>query len=106
MTREQAEKEIVDTFTEVWADEIIKALKQEAEPVYFPPCVDCQERSKKILIAYDNMINMQTFTKEEVITMFEEIKAEIEEKATDLCDDGWWLTYNNLIQQKIERLKG
>ena len=29
MTREQAEKEIRDTFTEAWADGIIKALKQE-----------------------------------------------------------------------------
>ena len=25
---------------------VIKALEQEPEPVYFPPCVDCQERSK------------------------------------------------------------
>lgn len=29
MTREQAEKEIRDNFTEVWADGIIKALEQE-----------------------------------------------------------------------------
>lgn len=29
MTREQAEKEIRDTFTEVYADGIIKALEQE-----------------------------------------------------------------------------
>lgn len=29
MTREEAEKEIRYTFTEVWADEIIKALEQE-----------------------------------------------------------------------------
>ena len=29
MTREQAEKEIRDTFTEVWANGIIKALEQE-----------------------------------------------------------------------------
>ena len=30
MTREQAEKEIRDNFTEVWANEIIKALEQES----------------------------------------------------------------------------
>lgn len=30
MTKEQAEKEIRDTFTEVWADGIIKALEQES----------------------------------------------------------------------------
>lgn len=29
MTREQAEKEIRDNFTEVWADGIIQALEQE-----------------------------------------------------------------------------
>ena len=29
MTREEAKKEIRDTFTEVWADGIIKALEQE-----------------------------------------------------------------------------
>ena len=29
MTREQAEKEIRDNFTEVWANGIIKALEQE-----------------------------------------------------------------------------
>lgn len=33
MTREEAEKEIRDVFTEVWGDKIIKALKQE-------PCED------------------------------------------------------------------
>ena len=36
MTREQAEKEIRDNFTEVWADGIIKALEQE-------PCCNCIE---------------------------------------------------------------
>ena len=34
-----------------------------------------------------------------------ELQLEIEEKATELCDDGWWLTYNYLIQQKINALK-
>ena len=34
-----------------------------------------------------------------------ELQLEIEEKATEICDDGWWLTYNWLIQQKINALK-
>lgn len=43
---------------------------------------------------------------EDVIAMFTELQAEIDEKATEICDDGWWLTYNDIIQQKIEQLKG
>jgi len=43
--------------------------------------------------------------KVEKVAMLEELKAEIDEKATELCDDGWWLTYNNLIQQKIDKMK-
>lgn len=34
-----------------------------------------------------------------------ELQLEIEEKAIELCDDGWWLTYNNLIREKINKLK-
>ena len=41
----------------------------------------------------------------EKVEMLEELKAEIEKKATELCDDGWWFTYNNLIQQKIDKMK-
>ena len=40
-----------------------------------------------------------------MITMLTDIQSEIEEKGTDLCDDGWYLTYNQLIQQKIDELK-
>ena len=39
------------------------------------------------------------------MAILEELQLEIEEKAIELCDDGWWLTYNNLIQQKINSLK-
>lgn len=31
------------------------------------------------------------------IAMFEELELKIEEKVTEPCDNGWWLTYNNLI---------
>lgn len=41
----------------------------------------------------------------DMIDMLTELKSEIEEKATDLCDDGWWLTYNDIIQEKIDKLK-
>ena len=43
--------------------------------------------------------------KADMVAMLTEIQLEIDEKATDLCDDGWWLTYNELIQQKINSLK-
>lgn len=58
---------------------IDQAQTVEPEPVYFPPCVDCQNRSKEILTAYNNMKKMQMYTKEEVITMLDKIRAEIEE---------------------------
>lgn len=57
---------------------IDKALTVEPEPVYFPPCIDCQNRSKKILTAYDNMKKMQAYTKEEVITMLNKIRADVQ----------------------------
>jgi hypothetical protein len=41
----------------------------------------------------------------DMIDMLTELHKEIEEKATEICDDGWWLTYNDIIQQKIEQLK-
>ena len=43
--------------------------------------------------------------KADMVAMLTELKLEIEEKAIELCDDGWWLTYNNLIQEKINALK-
>lgn len=41
----------------------------------------------------------------EKVEMLEDLKAEIEKKATELCDDGWWLNYNKIIQHKINELK-
>ena len=43
--------------------------------------------------------------KADMIGMLTEIQLEIEEQAIELCDDGWYLTYNNLIQEKINVLK-
>lgn len=50
MTREQAEKEIRDTFTEIWADGIIKALEQE--PFINKPCASSGvcEHDKNVVI--------------------------------------------------------
>ena len=42
---------------------------------------------------------------DDLVAMLTELQLEIEEKATEICDDGWWLTYNWLIQQKINVLK-
>lgn len=44
--------------------------------------------------------------KADVLAILTELQLEIEEKAIELCDDGWYLTYNDLIQQKINALKG
>lgn len=89
--------------------------EQGPEPVYFPPCVDCQDRSKEILTAYNNMKKMQTYTKEEVITMLEEIKAEIKEKekeylhnlfiGLDAQDKTEHEKIIDIIDQKTKRLK-
>ena len=57
------------------------------------------------IIIDDDGVMHKVFTKDEVIAMFEDLQSEIDEKATELCDDGWWLTYNELIQQKINSLK-
>lgn len=43
--------------------------------------------------------------KADMVAMLVELQLEIEEKATEICDDGWWLTYNWLIQEKINELK-
>lgn len=73
--------------------------KQEPEPVYFPPCVDCQNRSKEILTAYNNMKKMQTYTKEEVISMLDKIRAEIEQ-----ITDTMGVSYNQYVS-KIDVLQ-
>jgi hypothetical protein len=44
--------------------------------------------------------------KADMVATLEGLQQEIEEKATQICDDGWWLSYNWLIQQKINELKG
>lgn len=44
--------------------------------------------------------------KDDMAAMLTELQLEIEEKAKQICDDGWWLCYNWLIQQKINELKG
>jgi hypothetical protein len=62
MTKEEAIR-IVSRFRDVWDDSTtpsaealdmaIKALEQE--PVYFPPCVDCNTKMNEIREAYDNL---------------------------------------------------
>ena len=48
---------------------------------------------------YGNRLNA------DLVAILTELQLKIEEKATEICDDGWWLTYNWLIQQKIDDLK-
>ena len=60
---------------------------------------------KKFMDEIVDIDRANVYTKDDVIAMFEELQSEIDEKAVELCDDGWWLTYNNLIQQKINEVK-
>ena len=96
---------------------IDKAQTVEPEPVYFPPCVDCQNRSKEILTAYNNMKQMQTYNKIEVITILEDLKAEIEglkppksyeQEHTNAYMGAIAMREKDIavINQKIEKLRG
>lgn len=48
---------------------------------------------------YENRLNA------DLVAILTELQLAIEEKAIEICDDGWYLTYNQLIQQKINNLK-
>ena len=54
----------------------------------------------------DMEVKEKFFTKADMVDMLTELQLEIDEKATELCDEGWWLTYNDIIQQKINVLEG
>jgi len=105
-----------ETYLPIHFKEMVIDETPTAEPVYFPPCVDCQDRSKEILTAYNNMKKMQAYTKEEVITMLEKIKAEIKEKEKEYLHD-FFIDLDaqdktehekiiDIIDQKIEKVKG
>ena len=89
----------------------------EPEPIYIQPCIDCLNRSKEILIAYNNMKQMQTYNKNEVITIIEDLKAEIEglippksyeQEHTNAYMGAIAMREKDIavINQKIEKLKG
>lgn len=65
-----------------------------------------KEVQEAVEICADYIKNIQYDSNAEKVAMLEELHAEIKEKATEICDDGWWLTYNDIIQQKINALKG
>ena len=63
-------------------------------------------RQKAWREAYDSFKkDYENRLKDDLKAILVELQLEIEEKATELCDDGWWLTYNYLIQQKIDKLQ-
>ena len=69
----------------------------------------CENSFKKMKQLEDVAIPKNQYEarlKADMVAMLAEIQIEIEEKATEICDDGWYLTYNYLIQQKIDKLKG
>ncbi len=65
-----------------------------------------QVRQKAWVEAYDSFKKeYKNRLKSDLEAILTELQLEIEEKGTDLCDDGWYLTYNDLIQDKINSLK-
>ena len=75
------------------------------------PCVNCGADSRvcKECDWYNGVWipkdQYEARLKADLVAILTDLQSEIDEKATELCDDGWWLTYNNLIQQKINALK-
>ena len=61
--------------------------------------IDTMRKYQQLQADYENRL------KADMVAMLTEIQLEIDEKATELCDDGWWITYNDIIQQKIDKLK-
>lgn len=57
---------------EAFCDMAIKALAQE--PVYYPPCIDCNKKMDEIRSAYDNM-TIKAFEQEPIL---DKIRAEID----------------------------
>ena len=53
----------------------------------------------------DNAPTVEAILKADMVDMLTEIQLEIEEKGMELCDNGWYLTYSDIVQQKIDALK-
>ena len=64
------------------SDMSIESPKQE--PIYYPPCIDCNKKMDEIRRAYDNMITKE-IDQEPVL---EKIRAEIEEQVLESLSDG------------------
>lgn len=64
-----------------------------------------EEMMQALSIADTVLGNYDESLKADMVAMLEELQTEIEEKATEICDDGWYLTYNYLIQEKINALE-
>ena len=85
MTREQAEKEIRDNFTEVWADGIIKALEQE--PTQSP-----------IICHTSEQLNNISATKNDLGVDWDELKRKILMEVDGGTDDAW-LAYGEVCNR-------
>ncbi len=75
MTREQAEKEIRDNFTKVWADGIIKALEQE--PILDKVRAEI-EALKNAPPCFDDMFEYKCAV-DDVLAIIDKYKSESEE---------------------------
>ena len=55
--------------------------------------------------AIKNSTDYKQRLKADLEAILVELQLEIEEKGIDLWDNGWYFTYNGIIQQKIDDLK-
>ena len=66
----------------------------------FKLAIETMHKYQQLQADYENRL------KADMVAMLEELQTEIEEKGIELCDDGWYLTYGDIIQEKIDKLKG
>ena len=64
-------------------------------------------KMKRILskLHKDDIDFLEEQLKANVIAILTDLQLDIEEKGMELCDSGWYLTYSDIIQQKIDALK-
>ena len=80
---------------DVWQDPESFGIMAESLQV----AINTMSKYQQLQAAYEARL------KADLKAILVELQLEIEEKAIELCDDGWWLTYNEIIQEKIDKLK-
>ena len=72
----------------------LEALEQE--PVYYPPCIDCNKKMNEIRNAYDNITTKAL----EQDLVLDKIKAKIAKRTIEqgFDADEWSISYNELMK--------